>query len=493
MSVVKPLVYRAAQLRGWALLGLLVLILAVLVGMIWRNLDRFETIRAHVSYAHRIMQTGLDLQKALTDSLQDDEKPIRPGRFDALVRDLNQLRQSDQHFDPDTPRKLQIVETSLADPLLSQLGPHPRRTRLLLALQMMSEMLDAETARREELLEDISAKTRKEVTLASLTLAAILLVTVLFLIRRILTPLRNLRELLSRIALEDFSPISTRNLDPVLLPVFNSYNEMVSQLAELQETKRRYAESLEADVRSATQALLEQQYSLARAERFAALGELAAGIAHELRNPLAGIQMSCSNLKSEVGNPEHVERLELIIDELKRMGRLLNDLLARGKHTPAPARDFNLAAMLRDLVALTRYQVPSHITLNYEVPDGLTCHLPDSSLRQALLNLILNAAAAIGPAPGKIGIIVRTEGEQLIIRVCDNGPGFSDEILKHGVRPFGTGRPGGTGLGLVMVQRFIREVNGRMHLANRAEGGACCTLIIPRHIVSAGEKATHGL
>ncbi|AAU91413.1 sensor histidine kinase [Methylococcus capsulatus str. Bath] len=493
MSVVKPLVYRAAQLRGWALLGLLVLILAVLVGMIWRNLDRFETIRAHVSYAHRIMQTGLDLQKALTDSLQDNERAIQPGRFDTLARDLNQLRQSDQHFDPDTPRKLQTVETYLADPLLAQLGPRPRRTRLLLALQAISEMLDAETARREELLEDISANTRSEVTLASLTLAAILLVTVLFLTRRILTPLRNLRELLSRIALEDFSPIATRNLDPVLLPVFTSYNEMVSQLAELQDTKRRYAESLEADVRAATQALLEQQYSLARAERFAALGELAAGIAHELRNPLAGIQTSCSNLKNEMGNPEHVERLELIIDELKRMGRLLNDLLAQGKHTPAPARDFNLAPMLHDLVALTRYQVPSHIALNYEVPDGLTCHLPDSSLRQALLNLILNAASAIGPAPGEIGIKVHAEGEQLIIQVCDNGPGFSEEILKHGVRPFGTGRPGGTGLGLAMVQRFIREVNGRMDLANRPEGGARCTLIIPRHIVSAGEKPAHGL
>jgi signal transduction histidine kinase len=429
----------------------------------------------------------------LTDSLQDDEKAIRPGRFDALARDLNQLRQSDQHFDPGTPRKLQIVETYLADPLLGQLGPRPRRTRLLLALHLMSEMLDAETARREELLEDISAKTRGEIILASLTLAAILLVTALFLSRRILTPLRNLRELLSRIALEDFSPIATRNLDPVLLPVFTSYNEMVSQLAELQETKRRYAESLEADVRSATQALLEQQYSLARAERFAALGELAAGIAHELRNPLAGIQMSCANLRNEVGNPEQVERLDLIIDELKRMGRLLTELLAQGKHTPAPARDFNLASMLHDLTALTRYQIPPHIALSYDAPEDLTCHLPDSSLRQALLNLILNAAAAIGPAPGEIGIEVHAEDERLIIQVCDNGPGFSDEILKHGVRPFGTGRPGGTGLGLAMVQRFIREVNGRMRLANRPQGGACCTLIIPRHIASSGEKSTHGL
>ncbi|MDD2767770.1 MAG: ATP-binding protein, partial [Methylococcus sp.] len=65
-------------------------------------------------------------------------------------------------------------------------------------------------------------------------------------------------------------------------------------------------------------------------------------------------------------------------------------------------------------------------------------------------------------------------------------------LLKQGIRPFGTGRQGGTGLGLAMVQRFIREANGQMQLSNREQGGACCTLVIPRHIAASGETPAYG-
>jgi signal transduction histidine kinase len=488
LPLVKPFVYRALQLRGWALIGLLVLILAVLVAMIWRNLERFETIRAHVHYAHRIMQTGLDLQKALNDSLYSEPKSFVPDRLDALANDLKQLRLLDRHLDPNTPRKLRIVEAELADPMSAAQGAESRRSRLLLALNVMSQMLDAETARREELLGEISRDTRAEVTLASLTLAAILLVTGLFLKRRILAPLHDLRELLSRIAREDFSPIATRHLDPVLVPVFASYNEMVTQLAELQETKRRYAESLEGEVRSATQALLEQQLSLARAERLAALGELAAGIAHELRNPLAGIQMSCSNLRQEIADDEQAKRLDLIIGELKRMARLLNGLLAHGRHTPTPSTDCDLVRILRELLAITRYQIPPHINLRQQGPDRLLCHLPESELRQALLNLILNAAYAIGTAPGEIHIRLRERKDEIEIEVCDDGPGFPDDMLRYGIRPFSTNRQGGTGLGLAIVQRFVRELGGQFLLSNREPRGACVRLLIPRDFIKARGK-----
>jgi signal transduction histidine kinase len=488
LPAVKPFVYRALQLRGWALLGLLILILAVLVVMIWRNLERFETIRTHVHYAHRIMQTGLDLQKALNDSLHSEPKSFVPDRLDALANDLKQLRLLDRHLDPDTPHKLQMVEAELADPLSAAREAESRRSRLLLALNIMSQMLDAETARREELLGEISRDTRAEVTLASLTLAAILLVTGLFLKRRILAPLHDLRELLSRIAQEDFSPIATRHLDPVLVPVFTSYNEMVRQLAELQEAKRRYAESLEGEVRSATRALLEQQLSLARAERLAALGELAAGIAHELRNPLAGIQMSCSNLRREIVDIEQAQRLDLIIAELKRMTCLLNGLLAHGRHSPTPATDCDLVSILRELLAITRYQIPPHINLRQQGPDRLPCHLPESELRQALLNLILNAADAIGAAPGEIQIQLHERTKEIEIEVCDNGPGFPDDMLRYGIRPFGTNRQGGTGLGLAIVQRFVRELGGQLLLSNREPRGACVRLLIPRDFIAARQE-----
>jgi signal transduction histidine kinase len=241
-----------------------------------------------------------------------------------------------------------------------------------------------------------------------------------------------------------------------------------------------HALSLEAEVRSATEALLEQQRSLARAEKLAAVGELAAGLAHELRNPLAGIQMSCANLRNEVQDADQAERLDLIGAELKRMTRLLNDLLDQGKQTPPPNIHFQLQQVVSELLALTRYQIPAHIRLESQIPPALHCHLPESNLRQALLNLILNAAQSLDDKPGCIRIAAYALANGgICIEVSDDGPGFSEEMLGQGIRPFATGRSRGTGLGLAVVQRFARDCGGQIRLANQAQGGGQVSLLLP--------------
>ncbi|MBM4199794.1 MAG: two-component sensor histidine kinase [Gammaproteobacteria bacterium] len=478
MLTVRSLIYHPAQLRGWAMLGLLLLVLMILSGMIWRNLARLESLGSYVRYSHRIQMANLGMQNALLEHIADNQV-IDAGRLHGISEQVRALVRFDRHLDPQTPSRLLSVERSLADPGDGGDSPEASRTRLLSAMTQMSQALDEETTRRERMLKDLSSDTRYEVALASATLAAILLLAGLFLRYRILAPLNDLRVLLSRLAQEDFSPIDTERLDPLLLPVFNSYNDMVTRLAELEGVKRLHTQSLEAEVRAATRALLEQQRSLAQAERLAAVGELAAGIAHELRNPLAGIQMSCANLRGEVGDPEHARRLDLVTSELKRMARLLTDLLERGKQTPAPARPVALSKLVSELVALTRYQIPSHIELRSEVPSDLICRLPESNLRQALLNLVLNAAQAIDGLPGNIVIAARRESRYVTITVSDDGPGFSPELLANGIRSFTTSRKQGTGLGLAIVQRFVRDVGGHLALANRAPRGAEVTLQLP--------------
>jgi len=346
-------------------------------------------------------------------------------------------------------------------------------------LREMHAILDAETDQREKMLEEVSQEELTELELATFTLTLILLLTWLFLQRRILSPLHDLRQLLLNLAKEDFNPIATEHLDPLLLPVFNSYNVMVRHLGELEEAKRMYALSLEQEVRSATRALLEQHRSLARAEKLAAVGELAAELAHELRNPLAGIQMSCANLRQEIADAGQGERLDLIGAELKRMTRLLNELLDHGKQTPASVTDFNLAKLVKELLALTRYQIPPHINFQMEIPGDLECHLPDSGLRQALLNLALNAAEALDKTPGTVRVSARREAGSLSIEVTDDGPGFNEDMLSHGIRAFSTSRLRGTGLGLAMVQRFARDLGGRIELSNQKPSGATVRLILP--------------
>ena len=469
---------RPARLRGLALLALLSSVVAILGGMIWRNLDRMDTVQAYVGYSHRIQDAGLSLQQALMDVLSGNL--LVPEQMALISSKIRALAEDKSHLSPQTPEKLGRVKAALAS--ADEESADNGRAELFDALREMHEIIDAETDQRERMLEEVSREELTELELATFTLTLILLLTWLFLHRRILSPLHDLRQLLLNLAKEDFIPIDTDHLDPLLLPVFNSYNVMVKHLGELEEAKRMYALSLEREVRSATQALLEQQRSLAQAEKLAAVGELAAELAHELRNPLAGIQMSCANLRREIADADQGERLDLVGAELKRMTRLLNELLDQCKQTPPPFSDFNLAGLVKDLLALTRYQIPPHIGLEMDIPADLECHLPDSSLRQALLNLILNAADAMDQTHGAVRVSARKVTGCLAIEVSDNGPGFNQDILSHGIRAFSTNRLKGTGLGLAMVQRFTRDLGGRIDLSNRQPSGANVRLLLPNEI-----------
>ena len=344
----------------------------------------------------------------------------------------------------------------------------------------MSQTLDEEGLRREKLLEDINFDTQTELYIALATFTLILLGAMLFLHYRILHPLNDLRQLLERLTEENYTPITIDHLDPLLFPVFNSYNEMVIHLADLEAAKHLYAQSLQREVRLATQALLEQQYSLARAERLAAIGEVAAELAHEIRNPLAGIQMAFTNLRREIDDENQCERMDLISSELKRLARLLNDMLDQSRHSPEMASAFDMTILIRDLLTLTRYQIPEAIDLECDTLGILTVYLPESGIRQALLNLILNAADALENNTGLIRIKARADNQGLRIDILDDGPGFSDDLLNYGIRPFRTSRQSGTGLGLAMVQRFIKDVGGTIKLTNLQPHGACVTVLLPK-------------
>ena len=474
--------YRPAKIRALAFLGLLLLALAILGGMIWRNLHHFETVLSYVNYSHRIQNVSVGLQQSLIGYVTGIVPDSQPVVLTKTLSEMQTLIADNRYLLPATKESLETVGSLLAN--VSKLDKSEKNARLILALEVMSQTLDEEGLRREKLLEDINFDTQTELYIALITFTLILLGAMLFLNYRILHPLNDLRQLLERLTEENYTPITTAHLDPLLFPVFNSYNALVIHLAELEEAKHLFAQSLQREVRLATQALLEQQYSLARAERLAAIGEVAAELAHEIRNPLAGIQMAFNNLRREIDDQNQCERMDLISSELKRLARLLNDMLDQSRHSPETATDFDMSTLICDLLTLTRYQITESIELSGDTPNTLPVHLPESGIRQALLNLILNAADALESNAGLIRIKARSEAHGLRIDVFDNGPGFSQDLLNYGIRPFRTSRQGGTGLGLAMVQRFVKDVGGTIKLGNQQPHGACVTVLLPKECLS---------
>ncbi len=470
--------YLPAKIRAIAFLSLLLLALSILGGMIWRNLHHFETVLSYVNYSHRIQSISVDLQQSLIGFITETTTESQPIVLNKTLTEMQTLIDDNHYLSPSTKDRLETVKSLLLN--IDKLVKDQKNSKLIQAVKLMTQTLEEEGLRREELLEDINFDTQTELYIALITFTLILTGAMLFLHFRILHPLNDLRHLLERLTEENYTPITTAHLDPLLFPVFNSYNEMVLHLAELEEAQQRYALSLQHEVRLATQALLEQQYSLARAERLAAIGEVAAELAHEIRNPLAGIQMAFSNLKREIADESQGERIELIGNELKRLGRLLNDMLDQSRHSPELNTHFNITKLIQDLITLTRYQLPEKIELIIDSPHNLSVNLPESGIRQALLNLILNSADALSDNSGIIHIKTHADANNLCIEVIDNGPGFNQDMLNYGIRPFRTSHQDGTGLGLAMVQRFVKDIGGKIKLSNLHPKGACVSILIPK-------------
>jgi signal transduction histidine kinase len=297
--------------------------------------------------------------------------------------------------------------------------------------------------------------------------------------RRFFRPLEDLRSLLTMLADGDFKAVGVEDIEPMLIPLFNNYNYLVTRLQILEEEHRSRASSLEDDVRSATQTLLEQHRSLADAERLAVVGEMAAGVAHELRNPLAGIAMILSNLRRDVSDPSLMKRLDVAVQEIQRTTRLLEEYLAVGQHAPEPSQRVRIATLVADLLVLLGYQVGDHVTLRSDIPEELECVVPRDRLRQVLLNLVLNSVQALGTSPGTVTIAAKAVGDRIVLSVRDDGPGFPPGTEAALTRAFVTQHATGTGLGLVMVRRFVQDLGGGLELANVEPHGACITLTLP--------------
>ena len=218
---------------------------------------------------------------------------------------------------------------------------------------------------------------------------------------------------------------------------------------------------------------------LLRVERLASAGQLSAGVAHELRNPLAVIETSLFILNERMGSDERAQRqLRRIGEQVAVATAIVNDLLETVRNRPISRAPVDLAAVARD--ALGRVPRPSNITVALDLAPGVAVVEGDARrLTQVAVNLLSNAVQSLSeasvPAP-RLALSVARDGDEATLSVVDNGPGIPLDALPRLFDPLFSTRPEGTGLGLALSRRIVEAHGGALTAANGANGGARFTL-----------------
>lgn len=218
------------------------------------------------------------------------------------------------------------------------------------------------------------------------------------------------------------------------------------------------------------------------AERLATIGQVAASIGHELRNPLAVMQTSVHMLGRRLPNDEHTNKhLGRVRDQVALCNAIISDLLDLARDRQADRQPTDVTSVARDATLSVPH--PEAIEVEVHVPGELPLVAVDpGQFRQLVVNLVLNAVQAQMPPAsgvGRVDVRLAVAHDVLVLGIEDRGPGMTPAVLERLFEPLFTTRVTGTGLGLALCRRIVEKHHGSISAHNRAEGGAVFVVRIP--------------
>lgn len=257
---------------------------------------------------------------------------------------------------------------------------------------------------------------------------------------------------------------------------------LTDEKRRLEQEIKRYAEELELRVAERTAELVETHKRLVTQERIAALGRAAAQVAHEVKNPLAGLLLYSLHLKSKAENfsESEIYLVDKIVATINHLNTRVEQILGFARPVSLAVRSENLNQIIDDVLdllrpQLTANQVEVRLSLGQQ---PVYASVDQSSVRGALMNLMLNAIEAM-PLGGILSIAIEHTNETLRLEITDTGRGISDEEAKKIFEPFYTTKEQGLGLGMPYAKKLIEQHGGTVSLRSRLGEGTTIFVTLP--------------
>jgi PAS domain S-box-containing protein len=267
----------------------------------------------------------------------------------------------------------------------------------------------------------------------------------------------------------------------------------VTELHKLRDQIRLHAEHLEQLVQERTSRLRQLEERQRQMEKLAALGQLAAGVAHEINNPLAGMRNAFELIKSDLPpDHAHFELLELIDREIDRISGITHQMYQLYRRNPQMPTDFAMDQIVGEVILLLENLARKHgVRLTRELPSSpVKVKLPEGEVKQILYNILGNAIQASPPGE-EVSVGIGWDSQEVAVRVMDHGPGIPAKIRDRIFDPFFSTKQAdtqtGMGLGLSVSRSLIEAMGGRIELTSHPGRGSLFTAIFPHRIETSQE------